>query len=46
MVKLIGIHQKMRSLLHTIKACNKDLEEIEKKLNKIKFQSLENKKKD
>jgi hypothetical protein len=32
---------KMRALLHTIKACKKDLEEIEKKMNKIKFTSIE-----
>lgn len=32
---------KMRSLLHTIKACKKDLEEIELKMNKIKFISLD-----
>jgi hypothetical protein len=35
---------KMRALLHTIKACKKDLEEIERKMNKIKFMALENKK--
>ena len=34
---------KMRALLHTIKACKKDLEEIERKMNKIKFHALENK---
>ena len=37
---------KMRALLHTIKACKKDLEEIEKKMNKIKFTAIEHKKKD
>ena len=35
---------KMRALLHTIKACKKDLEDIEKKLNKIKFPAIEHKK--
>jgi hypothetical protein len=35
---------KMRALLHTIKACRRDLEDIEKKMNKIKFQSVEFKK--
>lgn len=35
---------KMRALLHTVKACKKDLEEIEKKMNKIKFTAIENKK--
>lgn len=28
---------KMRALLHTIKACKKDLEEIERNMNAIKF---------
>jgi hypothetical protein len=28
---------KMRSLLHTVKACKKDLEEIENQVNRIKF---------
>lgn len=28
---------KMRALLHSIKACKKDLEEIERKMNSIKF---------
>lgn len=28
---------KMRALLHTIKACKKDLEEIERNMNSIKF---------
>lgn len=28
---------KMRALLHNIKACKKDLEEIERKMNSIKF---------
>ena len=35
---------KMRALLHTIKACKKDLSEIEEKMNKIKFQALPYKK--
>jgi hypothetical protein len=35
---------KMRALLHTIKACKKDLEEIEVKMNKLKFSALEHKK--
>lgn len=35
---------KMRALIHTIKACKSDLEDIEKKMNKIKFQSVELKK--
>ncbi len=35
---------KMRALLHTIKACKKDLEEIEKKMNKIKFPAIDSKK--
>lgn len=30
---------KMRALLHTIKACKKDLEEIEKQVHRIKFAS-------
>lgn len=30
---------KMRMLLHTIKACKKDLEHIERQVNKIKFAS-------
>jgi hypothetical protein len=30
---------KLRSLLHTVKACKKDLEDIEKQVNKIKFSS-------
>lgn len=34
---------KMRALLHTIKACKKDLEEIERKMNSIKFTSIEHK---
>jgi hypothetical protein len=34
---------KMRALLHTIKACRKDLEEIERKMNKLKFTALEHK---
>lgn len=37
---------KMRALLHTIKACKKDLEEIEKKMNKIKFPAIDVKKED
>ncbi len=32
---------KMRALLHTIKACKRDLEDIEVKMNKIKFPSVE-----
>jgi hypothetical protein len=32
---------KLRSLLHTIKACKSDLHELEKKMNKIKFQTAE-----
>lgn len=28
---------KLRALLHSIKACKKDLEEIERKMNSIKF---------
>lgn len=35
---------KMRALLHTIKACKKDLEEIERKMNKIKFPAIDLKK--
>lgn len=30
---------KMRSLLHTIKACKQDLEDIEKQVNKLRFSS-------
>lgn len=37
---------RMRALLHTVKACKKDLEEIERKMNKIKFPSIEIKKDD
>ena len=36
---------RMRALLHSIKACKKDLEDIEKKLNKLKFPPLEYSKK-
>ncbi|MBY0413410.1 MAG: hypothetical protein K2Q18_04565 [Bdellovibrionales bacterium] len=32
---------KMRALLHTIKACKKDLEEIERKMNNIKFMTVD-----
>jgi hypothetical protein len=32
---------KLRALIHTIKACKRDLEDIENKMNKIKFQSVE-----
>ena len=32
---------RMRALLHSVKACKKDLEEIEKKLNVIKFSHTE-----
>lgn len=35
---------KMRALIHTIKACKRDLEDIELKMNRIKFQSIELKK--
>ncbi|MBC7430331.1 MAG: hypothetical protein H7336_17085 [Bacteriovorax sp.] len=35
---------KMRALIHTIKACKRDLEDIERKMNRIKFQSIEFKK--
>lgn len=35
---------KMRAMLHTIKACRNDLRDIEIKMNKIKFQSLDLKK--
>ena len=35
---------KMRAMIHTIKACKRDLEDIEKKMNSIKFQSIELKK--
>ena len=31
---------KMRSMIHTVKACRNDLQEIENKMNVIKFQSL------
>ncbi len=31
---------KMRALIHTIKACKRDLHDLEKKMNKIKFQSI------
>ncbi len=37
---------KMRALLHTVKACKRDLEEIEGKMNKIKFPAIDLKKKD
>lgn len=37
---------KMRALLHTIKACKRDLEEIESKMNKIKFPAIDLKKDD
>jgi hypothetical protein len=37
---------KMRALLHTIKACKKDLEELERKMNKIKFPTIDLKKDD
>ena len=37
---------KMRALIHTIKACKRDLEDIEIKMNKIKFHSIELKKED
>ncbi len=37
---------KLRALLHTVKACKKDLEEIERKMNTIKFPSIEIKKDD
>ncbi|MBC7712175.1 MAG: hypothetical protein H7177_02485 [Rhizobacter sp.] len=37
---------KMRALIHTIKACKRDLEDIERKMNRIKFQSVEFKKDD
>jgi hypothetical protein len=36
---------RIRALLHSIKACKKDLEEIEKKLNKLKFPHIEYSKK-
>lgn len=34
---------RLRALLHAVKACKRDLEEIENKMNKIKFRALENK---
>ena len=34
---------KMRAMLHTIKACKKDLEEIERKMNSIKFKTIDHK---
>ncbi len=37
---------KLRALLHTVKACKKDLEEIEQKMNTIKFPSIDIKKDD
>lgn len=37
---------RLRALLHSVKACKKDLEEIEKKMNKIKFPSIDIKKDD
>ena len=35
---------KMRAMIHTIKACKRDLQYIEDKMNKIKFQSIDLKK--
>lgn len=35
---------KMRALIHTIKACKRDMEDIERKMNKIKFHSIDFKK--
>ena len=35
---------RLRALLHSVKACKKDLEEIERKMNKIKFPSIDIKK--
>lgn len=37
---------RLRALLHSVKACKKDLEEIERKMNKIKFPSIDIKKDD
>ena len=37
---------KLRALLHSVKACKKDLEEIEQKMNTIKFPSIDIKKDD
>lgn len=35
---------KMRAMIHTIKACKRDLQDIEAKMNRIKFQSIDLKK--
>ena len=37
---------RLRALLHTVKACKRDLEEIERKMNTIKFPSIDIKKDD
>lgn len=34
---------KMRALLHTVKACKKDLEHIENQVNKVKFSDRDDK---